>query len=136
MEREIDLFADQEIIINTPQIKEEIPFFIKNSSNYTDIKSIFNIEGKEIPVYHIAKESIIYPKNAKGRILQNVAGLNCTKDLNEKGKTKKDTTTGLTQYQALEHYHLCLDEQYRSYSKDSIFSTYSRLAKRTPKSKK
>lgn len=128
MEREIDLFAEQK---NTPlpAPKETLPETI-NQESYTNIKSLFKTESKEVPTYTIEKGAIIYPLSSRRGVLQNENGLRCIKVLNDEGKTKKNTATGLSQYQALEHYHLYLNDEYRSHAKNSIFSTYSRLAKK------
>lgn len=129
MEREIDLFTEQS---NTPSSLKKEPLTVApTQESFTNIKSLLKTESKEVPIYIIEKGAIIYPLSSRRGVLQNKDGLRCIKVLNDEGKTKKNTATGLSQYQALEHYHLYLNDEYRSHAKNSIFSTYSRLAKKT-----
>jgi hypothetical protein len=130
MEKEIDLFAEQ--AITSPIEPEEISQPTSNSEgSFTDIRSAFGIESKEVPIYLVEKNSIVYFSSRGRGVLQNEQGLRCIKVLNEDGKNKKNTTTGLSQFQALEKYSTFLDGIFLSHSRDSYFSTFSRNAKRT-----
>lgn len=123
--KEINLFEIEEKTILPPNNLS------KNESNNS-----FQKKEKETSIFLINKGSMIYPEGKRKGILQDKEGLRCIKLENEKGKSIKNTTTGLTKFQALDHFHLYLDGEYRTHDSYSFFSTFSHLAKRTNLGKK